>query len=441
MKRITNFHFLILLTIFSFIGCNDDDPVIQPVASEIVANFGAAFDNKSVAGIEVKLSGVDNSYTYTATSNAEGVINFGEVNPGKYNASASIEFTPESYKDFFGITTKQDKVVFSGILENITINKDSKVFNIELKSSRIGSLLFKQIYFAGSHVKEGAVYRDLFFEIYNNSNETIYADGLYFGQLWGRTKSTTEDYTLSNGQYDWSKSLEQTKGDKSNTDFSYADHVYQIPGSGKDHAIAPGESMVIAGTAINHKEPLVVGDKTYSVANPDLTIDLSGADFEVNFIEHFNALGKTPLKTDIDNPSVPNLLITYRLNAKELILDPLGRDSFVLFRTDDISSFAKLPTPDKTSLTETTKRYMQIPNELILDAVETNHTDPARSYPRRLDPSLDGGQAVMPKGSYSSQSIIRKVTKTFGNRKVLQDTNNTTDDFIVIDRPVPAGWN
>lgn len=441
MRQLSSLVMLAVIAVLTFASCSDDAPVIAPVSSEVTVNFGEAFANKSIEGIKVTLTGVGTSNTYSGTSKADGKVAFPSVNPGAYNISATIQFSKSKYETFFGTTTKEQTVSFSGAKENVMINKDGDVFAVSLKTSKIGDLVFKQIYYAGSNIKDGAGFRDMFFEIYNNSNETIYADGLYFGQLYGRSSTSVKTYTLPNGQYDWTKSVGQTKGAASNSDYVYADHVFKIPGTGKDHAIKPGESIVVAATAINHKEPLVVGSKTYSVNNPALTIDLSSAQFEVNLISYLNSIGKSPLDSDIDNPNVPNVEVAYHLSARDLILDPLGRDSFIIFRTDKFSSFDKLPNPQTTKISSTTRRYLQIPNSVIIDGVEANKADTSNRYPRRLDTSIDGGAASVPKGHYSSQAIIRKVSQNFGGRRILQDTNNSSNDFIAIDAPVPGGWN
>ncbi len=440
MKKIKYVLASILLTSLVFVSCTNDE-VIEPVPYNLKVTLDKNFGNQVMKEVEVTITNTSTNSMYKATTNDAGVANFESVNPGVYNVIASIKFTKATYKAFFGIDATSDEVNFNASLENVLINatvlKD-KV--LELKTARIGDLVFKQIYYSGSDTKNGAVFRDVFFEIYNNSNEVIYADGLYFGQLYGNSSSTVRSYTLSDGQFDWSKSVGQTKGNASNSDYVYADHIYQIPGTGKENPINPGESIVIAATAINHKQPLTVGTKTYAINDPSLTVDLSNADFEINLISYFNSIGKAPFATDIDNPTVPNLNVAYNLNNKDLIMDPLGRDSFVIFRADDFANFSKLASPKYTKVTSTTRLYVQIPNDVIIDAVETNKADASKLYPRRLSTALDGGYQFTPNGSFSSQAIIRKVAKTFGGRKVLQDTNNSTNDFKVLDKPTPGGW-
>lgn len=441
MRNLNQIILYVLVIAIGFTSCSKDDTnIIAPVASGISANFGSSFANKSIQGISIEIKGVGNTNWYTATTAADGSVDFPSISPGVYNIKATIQFTKAQYENFFGVTTTEKTVNFSGAMDNVTINATQNQHTVVLKTSRIGNLLFKQIYYAGSDIKDGAGFRDFFFEVYNNSNEVLYADGLYFGQVYGRTTTSVRSYTIANGQYDWTKSIGQTKGAKSNTDYVYADHVYKIPGTGKQYPIQPGESIVVAATAINHKQPLTVGTKTYSVNKPGLTVDLSKASFEASLTQYLNSIGKRPLDTDIDNPTVPNLEIAYHTFARDMILDPLGRDSYVIFKTNDFASLDKLPNPQATKVTATTRRYLQIPNSIIIDAVETASENTARRAPRRLDTSIDGGVAFVPKGRYSSQAIIRKISQTFGGRRVLQDTNNSENDFEIIDVANPGGW-
>lgn len=440
MKRIFKNVAVLLALSIAIVSCKDDSNVIEPVNYKVTVNYGEKFESKLSENVTVVLTSTTSGESTTQKTDSKGVANFSVV-PDVYNIKATIVLSNDTFKTLFGYDAKQKEVSFSAEENNITINSTSEAAKIvSMLTSRIGDLLFKQIYYVGSNTKTGASFRDIFVEIYNNSNETMYADGLYFAQLYGRNPTSVKDYTLSDGQFDWSKSIGQNQGDKSNTDYSYADHIFQIPGSGTDYPIEPGKSIVIAATAINHKTPLVVGDKKFSVQDPSLVADLSSADFEVNLIEYWTSIGKESkiYATDVDNPSVTNLNVIYNLTNRELILDPLGRDSFVIFRTDDYASYAKLPNPQSTSVTENTKLYVQIPNSVIVDGVETNKTDATKLYPRRLSTAIDGGYVAVDR--YSSKSVIRKVVKEVNGRKVLQDTNNSTEDFIILERANPGGW-
>src|SRR5690606_23688627 len=111
---------------------------------------------------------------------------------------------------------------------------------LKLELGRIGGLVFKQIYYAGSDTRNGATFRDQFIEIYNNSNDTIYADSLYIAQVFG-SNTVSPDYTKGffinsgnmKGQYDWSKSIGMPADVNATDDFFYPKSLYRIPGNGK----------------------------------------------------------------------------------------------------------------------------------------------------------------------------------------------------------------
>src|SRR5690606_5992471 len=148
-------------------------------------------------------------------------------------------------------------LLFNGVQEYVNVIANLTAITIDIKSARLGDLVIKQVFYAGSHATQGASFRDQFIEIYNNSNEVIYADGLYIAQLYGKNNMTVNATSLANGQFDWSKSLGMTAGSAANTDYVYADYVLQIPGSGTQYPIQPGQSLVIAQNGSNHKAPLV----------------------------------------------------------------------------------------------------------------------------------------------------------------------------------------
>ncbi|MEN7546284.1 DUF4876 domain-containing protein [Rapidithrix thailandica] len=428
----------IFMGLFLFTACNENDdgvPPIEPVSYQVQLGFKASLSEIVPMGIEVRLRNLNSDLEYTGTTDETGLAEFAAIVPGSYEVKANLQLTQSEFKELFGFTTQNELTNFNAVHTGVVINHNQAAkIELTLESARIGGLVFKQIYYVGSDRNKAAMFRDMFFEIYNNSDEEIYLDGICFAQLFGST-STKGD----SKQFDWSQSIGQTKGDRSNTGYVYADHVYKIPGSGTDYPLAPGASVVIAGTGINHKAPLVVDGKEYKVEDPSLTVDLSDAAFEINLRQYRIDRGMKPYSTDIDNPDVPNMDIVYNLSNKDLILDVMGRDSFILFRlTEDASNWDRLPNPEETVVDEDTKRYLQIPVEIIVDGVEINR--PVKPFPRRLPQAIDGGYTYAPKGIFSSQSLIRRVATTLDGRKILQDTNNSSEDFITIDLPLPGGW-
>ncbi len=75
--------------------------------------------------------------------------------------------------------------------------------------------------------------------------------------------------------------------------------------------------------------------------------------------------------------------------------------------------------PTVLTITSSTTFYYQIPNNIIIDAVQIQHpilTGSQRS-PRKLVNAQDAGPTNVPDGEYSSQSLIRKTAKTVGGKK------------------------
>ena len=441
MKRI------ILLVLISFIvACsNDTTDFIQPITHSFQVSYSDSYNNLIASNTEITLANNEDGKTYTVTTNANGIAAI-ELVPGNYKVNASKVFTAEEFLDFFGQEVDTD-ISFNASLEALNIT-ESTTDNTELKlvSGRIGNLIIKQVYFSGSDVKLGALYRDQFFEIYNNSNEQIYLDGLCFAQIYGTNSvsSNLNSYHLPNGQYDWSQSLNQSDPSNANTNYIYSDEVIQFPGTGEQYPLASRKSVIVAATAVNHKSPLTVIDDegeqvVYEVPEPDRTIDLSAAPFEAYYRPYQESKGSSYLDSDIDNPNAVNMDIVFKSSGgKDLILDTFGRDAFVIFNAtnEEINSWSALPLPSITSdkYTETTKTYLQIPVSVIIDGVETQRNDPSKGKPKRLVDAIDAGEIATIQGKFSSESVIRK-SKTINGIVIYQDTNNSSNDFEVLAHP------
>lgn len=259
------------------------------------------------------------------------------------------------------------------------------------------------------------------------TNEVIYADGLIFGQLFGANTVESQPYSQANGQLDWSKGEGNTKGAEANTGYVYVANAVRIPGNGTTYPVQPGQSITIAQTAINHKGNYTdANGKVIEILKPELTVDLSNADFEVNMTSYLGS----QYSYDIQNPAVPDLDIVWWANGnKDLLFDNLGRQAYILFRADenDINGFGKVNPSNKT-----TYQYLQLPNYFILDAVETTQDMGTKLVPKKLQNKQDAGYVYLTAGSYTSTSIIRKTQKTINGRIILKDTNNSTNDFVNI---------
>ncbi len=441
------FSFLLILT-----SCRDDDfgnggtgSMLQPVTFKVYVKYDNNYGQGVTKNATVVLTNSNSGDSYKIDSDENGVATFQNVIPGTYKVNISKKMVAAEYLSTFGYALQTDEINFNGAQEGVQVNVNVPSTSVEVKAAKVGDLVIKQIYYAGSSTTQGASYRDQFIEIYNNSNEVIYADGLYIAQLYGKTNTTTASYTLANGQYDWSQSLGMTMGSAANTDYVYADYVLRIPGNGSQYPIQPGKSIVIAQNAVNHKAPLIGSNGTaITIQDPSLTVDLSTADFETYLGDFRLSIGLTVFNTDIQNPAVPDMQIAYwgkpgyYSSGTDWLMDNPGRDSFVIFRSNNFANFNQYSDPSVTNVVSGTKFFVQIPVNNIIDGVDLQNFNPSSQRPKMLPSSVDASFTNCD-NSFNSQAVIRKTKLTTNGRVVLEDTNNSANDFVKI-KANPRGF-
>lgn len=432
----------LIFAIFVFIlsSCQKDPELTKAVKLTVQANIKSD-ENLQISpeGTTLTITNKSNGSIYSAVAQADGKAVFESVTPGAYALTASLTLSAEAYTQLAGYYV-EDEISFSGNADNVEVF-DDQTLTVDLVAGRTGNLVFKQIYYAGSNVSTGASFRDVFLEIYNNSNEVIYADSLYFGQVVGNNNTRVTEYTLANGQYDWSKAVGMSvdAGKDANVDYIYAHTLFRIPsdGTGKKYPIEAGKSIIIAATAVDHTNTYETNTTApATITNPALTVNLNLADFEVNLIEFLRPTDNsayTPYRYDVDNVNVPNVDVLHVSSGNDLILNALGRDAFFIVDTrgtnlnmENLKSYA---TPNVRSITAGTTTFRQIPTSIVVDAVELQHPVASSRVPKRLPTTLDAGRTFVPGGQYSSQSLVRKTLKIVNGRRILRDSNNSEADF------------
>jgi len=395
---------------------------------------------------QIVLKNNEDGKVYKAFTDSTGYAKI-ELIPGVYQANVTQTLTNKEYEATFGQKTERANIIFNGSVENLKITQSTEMeTNLELVTGKIGNLIFKQIYYSGSHARLGAYLRDQFFEVHNNSNQTLYLDGFYIAQLRGintkRSRPEKYDYLSPSGQYDWSKSIGQKHPETANTDYVYAFNVLQFPGNGTEHPLLPGKSAIVAATAVNHQAPLTVTEedgtkKTYKVPEPWRTVDLSNAAFECYYKPYQQSVGQDFLDWDIDNPKVPNMKIIFKHNSdKDFTIDFNGHGALIIFKVskEDFDKYDCVPTPvDKTFQYE--HAYKQIPKNVIIDGVEMKVNEGLPQTVKKLPDDIDAGATEVPNGAFSSQSVIRKISSQKDGKVFYQDTNNSTNDFKVLNHP------
>jgi len=404
-------------------GSGNDNGQVSRIAYTIETTYGDKFNNLKAAGSVVKLTDTSTGQQYEATTSDEGKAIL-QLLPGTYNIEVSKSLTKEQNNTLLGF---DNEAHFSASKQGVTISKEANALSFKMSTARMGDLVIKQLYYTGSNIQTAAKYYDNFFEVHNNSSDTLYLDGIYFAKLTvsANAKSNKGKKGFdAEGKYDWSQAQGlEGLNEKANTDYVYAKTVIAFPGSGKEHPLAPGKSKIVAASARNHKEPIA----GQPVRNPELTLDLSRAHFEVYLDPSFVKDGKT---LDTDNPAVTNMVILHKSGGKDFLLDTHGREAYILFRDtkEHFDAYKRVALPTITTPKPDTAKYVQIPIDKIIDGVNAQHDDANKSFPHSLPNSIDAGE-LKAESFYSSEVFIRKVKDTKNGITRYQDTNNSTNDF------------
>lgn len=447
MKRLI---LLLIVPVLTLVGCNRDDDFggnneIKPVPFTINIKYDASkypsVADKGVANVTVILKNTATEDQIVGKTDANGELKLDAVLPGSYSVQAELQLKQSEYEQQLGEETSYEIVHFGGFDEKVTINANTSSKLVRITSGNLGDLVIKQYYYAGSDNKLGANFRDQFIEIHNNSDQTIYADGLYLVFLEGNVNSNMTTYTLSNGQYDWSKTA--GGGASANTDYVYSNILIKIPGSGSQYPILPGKSIIVAQTAINHKMPFDdINGTGIAIQEPDRTVDLSHADFETYMGDYNISIGKKPFAWDIQNIMVPDMQVAYwSIASNDLILNVNSMLGLGILRATDaeVASWQKVAAPKAPTGT----LFLQIPKNYIIDGIDI--TDKEQKVPKDFPADIDASRTFIvnsqgqAEGTFSGFSVIRKTKEIISGRVVLQDTNNSANDFVTI-KANPRGY-
>jgi hypothetical protein len=395
MKRFLHIS-LTILTVLFMTNCQDE------VTPSYILNLTVAFPDGFTAadapdGAAIKAVNTQTGREFFAYVGQTGTAEI-ELVQGTYNITTS-----------FTVTAGDDEYTFNGVLSNYSLMAPSSVTLDLVMSDNSGGFIFKEIYYSGSRTTEDkSYYSDQFHEIYNNSGDTLYADGLCIGVM----------YPTSSKPSPWSND-DGTVMD----DLPLTFHVWTVPGSGTDHPVYPGESIVIAHDGIDHKT-----DENGNVNSP---VNLGNADWET----YVEISGK-----DLDAPAVPNLTMMYTTSTSMMDwLHSVFGAAVVIFRLPtDWESYVANPDnfmtrPGSTSST----KYFMINKSHVIDAVEIVRPEEAKRH-KRLPVDLDAGYTYLEGGTYCAKSIRRKVKMIVGGRVIYKDTNNSTEDFLHDLNPTPG---
>ncbi|MEN6618736.1 MAG: DUF4876 domain-containing protein [Rikenellaceae bacterium] len=387
MKNIANIFIVMPLSIFLLGSCGQFEDAsntkeVQPLNAVIKLNLNLG-NAPTPTTFNVKLINYEESYEVTATVGATGSVEVGNIIPGIYTITASSELNAN------GFTYN-----YSGNLVNTDIVVNNKQLTIEVGASKSGALIMKELYYCGSKTPTGGSYfRDQFYEIYNNSEVVQNVKGLAIGQL--NPLTATANLPVWPG------------ADAAN--YVYASTIWQVP-TDKDYLLNPGESIIIAQMADDHKK---------SNLNPSSPVNLLSAEFET--------LVKTTSLIS-DNPAI-NMTMAFWPSPTPQWLTTVFGSAFVIYKPSQPID----PNVYVSPVGSTSKNF-RISIEEVIDAVElVGNANQVQL--KRVPAVLDAGATTVG-GTYLSKSVARKIKTTLTDGRIIYyDTNNSSTDFEVMDTP------
>lgn len=406
--------FMILLCVTAIASCSSDDGSsvdTTPTDMKIMFQLPDGYaDDATLTDLSITLTDINTQRKTTFNGNAaeDLSITLKAVPGGYYRIDATGKL---NYRNTDLVGKQVDVLAYS---EGIILTREAPVATLKLQVTSqpeadpadiaYRGFVLGEIFCAGTANRQGYYYyADKYFVIYNNTDHVLYADSLVIAESDFLT-TMKQEYTPDIMPTDMAVSA-----------------MYMIPGSGHDVPVQPGGKLLVVDNAVNH-----------TVANPN-SWDMTKADYEW-YDESTN-----PQFTDIDNPNVPNLERIYSSTLTLWSPHSQGFKSYALarmhadrktFLTDYMYDYT-YHLVGQTGEADMTGSAYRLPNSWILDAV--NMSVPALFQWIVTSPTLDKGYTYCADFGWDDsrygKSVRRKVKAMDGTRAILQDTNNSTDDF------------
>lgn len=376
-------------------SCSKDDLAGKNSAVGVTFTDPADLEEVKTSALTVTFKEVNSGAVSTFNVNSAAELSNLNLPEGSYDVSleGDIEYKVDETVYKSKIRGVKNAVQVTG--GNVNIDIPLFIYNVN------AGLVLKEIFFTGTRTPENKIYHgDKYFIVYNNSEDTLYTDGLIYAEAQFLT-TTKWDYTPN-----------------VMAEAFTAGNIVLFPGSGKEHQILPGKQVVVAANAIDNRE-----------LNTN-SFDLRTANYELN-------LGGV----DVDNPQVPDLTNL----SGTMIMHDRGYRSYVLARLPEGTTGENFIAENHYEYTYigSTGRLMtndgvKIPNTWVLDAVNLSV---ASEFVWTLTaPSMDISWTYCGKVASDAtrfgKSVRRKaVYANPDGRVVLLDNNDSAKDFEAEAKP------
>ena len=344
-----------------------------------------------VPGAEIQLHRiVDPFQPHVLNTDSAGNAYISTLLPGLYEIAGYTVLSPDETGPTGGVV----RAFGDGFKQ--TVGSTPRV-SLALAADEVGSLVMSEVY-GGGLTHQNQYHWARFVELYNNSDTTVYLDGILLGKGFGR-------------QYSAVVTCADNRPFREDPAGIWSPEFHQFPGGGREYPVAPGQVVTIALDAVDHSQ-----------VDPTLP-DLSQSDFELQG------------SADPDNPDVPNMPPVGPRS------DPQGHG---MLTSPTQVLFLALPL-DATGLQTRVHMkgvtYARVPSDHVLDVVSgwtvTPDSDPAIYLPTYdclnwVNREFDRLEAVLyrPDGD-NRTSTHRKVLRVVAGREILQDVDMSRIDFVL----------
>lgn len=384
MRLSRYYHFI--LSALSLFSCSEKE--YDSCAVTLRLTLPEDYTELPLEEMKVTLTNRDQGNSYMANFSSDGITVM-NVEYGYYTASVH-------YQTASGL-------IFSGRLEPLALLPGQNEYTamIQLSRSQTNALVIKEIYYGGCIGAYGSGYQaDQYVTLYNNSDETIYLDGLCLAVV----------DPASNLESPWMRETDMSR-------IPINDLTWQFPGNGKQYPLAPSAETTIATNAVDHTG----GDYQH-----DNSVNLSKVDW---------GFWNVTLKRQTITPGVKPLNLLLNLNPSLIMYSfPPKGPAFMVFGIQGIPAETYVNDPTNRAprplSSNNNKTYLMIPKQWVIDCVECVENTKQLAF-KRVPNDLDNGVAYIPNSPFTGQSLIRKSKVDETGRIIYQDTNNSTEDLIV----------
>lgn len=337
--------YITLLIIVSalIISCNEDPPVVHEGGTKLTI---VAIGDTTVLGTTPQYVPLKNAKVILSSeygtmikyTDSEGKLELLGIPSSTYGISVRVNHP--AYANILLVGSVSGKEIISG-----------KTYTDTVVAKQVANtgIAINEIYSCGP-VNTMFFFYDLFFELYNSSDEVKYLDGMMMMRVTG----------------DSDKNIKAGEDYDNDGDIDGVSRVFKFPGQPgeKNYPFYPGTFLVLASTAVNHQKTIPT------------SIDLSGADWE--FYNQYSV-------TDFDNPNVANLI---NMRPDQTIDFLVGLNSDLIILSSGVDSNWEDGIVIST----------------ILDGVEF---EGSATSPKTLDARVDKSSVVAP-SRYSGKSLQRR---------------------------------